>query len=279
MQDEDTLDKYPKLGNRATVFLVLRLRGGATKPFDKYTERTLPKHLPQSDNDCFICCVGPSLVMPCKQGKHYVCSTCLVNFAWNEADFKKATNIKCPLCPTKWDLDIIQEYGQASKKEIELLADCLSMNVIRSDPNIIECPGCRSYSERMHHSNTRVHCRICKRNGKQNADFCWDCLQPWGGTKKCGNPECTTSILTIIRDASMTKVVDVSCPSIRLCPCCGVPIEHNIGCKQMTCKSCKKDFCFICLRPRIDGCWQCGSYNEKCIPAPKQTRVPRQSQN
>ena len=282
LEDEDTLDEYPKLGNGgATLFLVLRLPGGSAIPFDEYKERTLPTHLTKSDEECFICFGDPALLMPCKKGKHSLCSSCLVTFAWNEVSCKTATVIECPLCQTEWGLDIIEEYGQTSSEEIKLLAEGLSMNIIRSDPNIIDCPGCASYSQRKDNSNTRVHCRICKRNGRKNADFCWICLQPWGdssSTKECGNPECSaTGILTQIRDAPMTEVVGITCPSIRLCPCCGTPIEHTSGCKQMTCKSCNTKFCFICLRQRKDGSWQCGNWNTKCKPAEKQTRVPRQN--
>ena len=38
-----------------------------------------------------------------------------------------------------------------------------------------------------------------------------------------------------------------NCPSLRLCPKCGIPIEHTRDCKRMECAICAKVFCFICL--------------------------------
>ena len=90
--------------------------------------------------------------------------------------------------------------------------------------------------------------------------------------------ECDTSgILAQMSIFPLTEVVGVSCPSIRLCPNCGTPIEHTGGCKQMTCRPCQTDFCFICLRIKTSGSWQCGSYNTKCAVAPIQTSVPKKN--
>ncbi len=251
LNDKDYLNEYPALGGRSTIFLVLRLPGGSTKPFDDSTERRLPSHLPTSNTECLICLSKPALCMPCKPVKHSMCSTCLMNYAWSEVSSNTKTAINCPMCTSEWDLDVIAEYGQASSKEIELLSEGLSMNVIRTDPNIINCPGCNSYCERIDTSKSRVRCRVCQKQGKKTIEFCWHCLQPWTNNSsqtECSNANCNAAgILAQISKAPMTEVVGVPCPSTRLCPNCGTPIEHTSGCKQMICKPCQTEFCFICL--------------------------------
>ena len=281
LNDKDYLNEYPKLGGRSTIFLVLRLPGGSIKPFDLNIERGLPSHLPKSDTHCFLCFDEPALFMPCKPVKHSVCPPCLVEYAWSEVSTNNKTTVKCSLCKSEWGLDVIAEYGQASSKEIELLSEGLSMNVIRTDPKINFCPGCNSFCERKDTTKPRVRCNMCVRQGNENVEFCWNCLQPWTNNSsqtECSNAECDTSgILAQIAKAPMTEVVGVKCPSNRLCPNCGIPIEHNTGCKQMICKPCQTEFCFICLRIKTGGRWQCGSYNTKCAPAPIQTSVPKKN--
>lgn len=68
-------------------------------------------------------------------------------------------------------------------------------------------------------------------------------------------------------------VIGVSTPSIRACPFCGALVQHIDACKQMNCPACSKEFCFICLKKK-EGNWQCGSWNTKCTPAPRQTSIP-----
>ena len=281
LEKEDTLADYPPLGNRATIYLVLRLPGGAgNKAFDPMKQRPLPRHLPQSDTPCIICYEDQALLMPCKTVKHSICSTCLMNFAWNEVSDNLKTKISCSLCGSEWGLDVVKEYGQATQEEIELLSEGLSMNVIHSDPKIIECPGCGSYCQRIDDTKARVSCRMCRKEGK-NADYCWFCFQPWksSGTE-CSNPKCQSSgILAQIQNSPMKEINGVKCPSWRLCPNCGLAIEHKNGCKCMTCKKanggCDTSFCFICLRIKKEGSWQCGGPYDVCQAAPIQDRVPK----
>ena len=68
-------------------------------------------------------------------------------------------------------------------------------------------------------------------------------------------------------------VIGVSTPSIRACPFCGALVQHTDACKQMNCPACSRAFCFICLK-KNEGGWQCGSWNTKCTPAPRQTHIP-----
>ena len=63
------------------------------------------------------------------------------------------------------------------------------------------------------------------------------------------------------------------CPSRRACIKCGLLIEHIKNCKHMKCP-CGEEFCFICLKGKVDGKFQCGSFNTKCEVAEAQKQIP-----
>ena len=248
--------------------------------FRRDNDRPLPAGVPTTNECCMICFdTSSALLMPCKSVKHPCCPGCLLEYAWIEVSSNKKTIVACPLCSTEWGLGVIKKYGQATDQEIALLNEGLSMNVIHTDTGISNCPGCGSYCERKNKRMPRVFCTLCHKDGKKS-DFCWHCKHPWTNASSdydCKNPSCTAAgILAQIQDAPMKEVVGVRCPSIRLCPNCGTPIEHKEACKQMTCRNCQTNFCFICLRKQMNGSWACGSYNTKCTPAPIQERVPGQ---
>ena len=274
LEEGKKLSDYPKLDNHATIFLILRLPGGALQG------------LPTSRNDpCIICYCDDDvlpLIMPCacKNGSHdhtVMHPKCLMEFSWNQV-FGKKGSICCPQCQSEWTLDVIERYGRATKEEVEMLSECLSKNSISDNPSIIECPGCHSFCQRIDETNPRVCCRICqKKPGKKNFEFCWHCQLQWKSKNRtsCGNASCNSAtILDQIQSAPYKEINNVQTPSIRLCPNCGTAIEHEEACKHMTCKKCKCDFCFICLRKKVKDNWQCGSISTKCTSAPVQTRVP-----
>lgn len=261
----------------STIFLVMRLRGGAAILAKQ--DRSIPAGIKQSnDESCMICFETPSMLMPCNHTMH---PHCLVNYAWNEVTGAgRKSEIKCPVCTQEWSMPVLKKYGKTVDAEVRLLEDALSRNAIARDQKISECPGCGGYCERLNTSTIRVSCRICQSNRKP--DFCWICKRKWTGktNEKCGYADCDSSgILAQIKSAPMKVIVGVqNCPSIRLCPKCGAAIEHRAACKHMTCK-CGAEFCFICLRVRMESSWQCGSYNTKCSPAPVQDTVPKPKLN
>ena len=292
LDESKCLSNYPKLGPNSTIYLVLRLLGGTTNHGISDRERDTPRgpDLECSINTpCMICFTHPHdddhydakrlpLIMPCTGSHTAMHPHCLMMYCQNEIFDNKREAVCCSQCKKEWTLDIIEKYGAATKEEIEIFSNALSVNFMDNDPQISECPGCTSYCQRQDTSNVRVRCRICTKQKGKNFDFCWYCKQDWltSGTTDCSNPECKDAgILAQIKDAPEKEVVGVRCPSIRLCPNCGTPIEHKSACKQMTCKECSCEFCFICLRPKRDSSWQCGNYNDKCAPAPRQEKVPK----
>lgn len=271
-EDEKHLSDYG-LQEKHTVYLVSRLPGGSHDS----ELRPFPAGVACYNENCSICYNSPSLKMPCG---HFSCPTCVVEYSWNEANTGTKTEIKCSEDETEWKLSIIQQYGCVSDNEMDALRNKLSENFIKRNPDIRECPGCGCYCEQMDKTKGRVYCQQCAKENK-TATYCFYCSKPWNNPSsaiKCGNSNCDTGVtLNIVRTAPRKKIIGVSCPSIRLCPKCGSKIEHKEFCKHMTCKSCGTEFCFICLRTKQCGMWQCGGYNTKCTAAPIQTSIPKLS--
>jgi len=274
LQDGHKLSEYPPLGPNSTIFLVLRLPGGGS---NKSELRPFPVGIPSENSSCSICFSSPSIRMPCS---HLYCPTCVVEYSWNEANSicPIKTEVKCSTCEKEWGLPVIKRYGSVSDEEMDALINKLSNNFIKGNCDIKECPGCRCYFERIDRTKGSVYCRICAKQNK-TAYYCFHCSRPWKNnlySKDCGNPNCTVeSILELLRTAPKKDIIGVKSPSIRLCPKCGCKIEHKKFCKTMKCKSCLADFCFICLRTKQCGVWQCGGAYDPCVPAPVQTVIPQ----
>ena len=286
LDDDKSLGDYSTLGNCATLFLVLRLPGGGgtqskeqEEPYKKYMYhlRQFPAHAPKHPDECPICFECPAIRMPCN---HPMCPPCLMNYTWSEVGCFKKTEIHCSLCDSEWPLHIIQDYGNILSEEMKLLQESLSTNFIVNDPTILECPGCSNYCERKDKTTNRVYCRICSNLGKPHT-YCWNCLKPWnnsGSNRDCGNAGCdAASFLKILREAPLTTLrflPGVQVPSKRACPTCGEVIEHKGGCKHMKCTGCGTDFCFLCLKKKVEGSSYCG-YDTVCTVAPVQNKLPR----
>jgi len=98
-------------------------------------------------------------------------------------------------------------------------------------------------------------CRTCK------TSFCKNCKYKYDNKNNFVN--CNLDKLNIIHnhlscdDLNNIKERDPSEILIKMttqkCPECKVSIEKNDGCNHMTCRSCRHEFCFLCLKK-----WYCG---------------------
>ena len=248
--------------------------------------RNIDPALPRSSEPCVITQEAgphiPVLQMPCG---HSISPDGLLDYCWSEIRDVKP-EIRCPLCATEWSMSIIKRYGGASDTELHELEKGLSRNYCLKNKNFLECPGCNTFFERENSSDICLNCIVCAKKKGSHFYFCWHCLKPWKNTltaKNCGNQECNyvEAMLRQLQEAPMITPsgLNIPVPKFRACPSCGAVIEHKGGCKRMTCENCQTEFCFICLRMRNQGSWSCGSFNDVCVPAPRQTKIPRRNIN
>lgn len=283
---DDTILRDSAIRNGSTVFLVLRLPGGSNlkngykQHFDKM--RTFPAGAPKHTDSCPICYDEdmPALKMPCK---HAICPGCLMNRAWTEISSNGKSIVNCPFCETEWPPQIIWRYGNATTHEMDLLEEGMSLNYLHKSPDISDCPGCNNYFERKDKTSNRINCMICKKMGKPDS-YCFHCFKPWKNgqsTNDCGNPGCNSAALLdlLCKAPKVTPkyLQNVTVPSRRACPACGIIIELKEGCKHMECTECRTKFCFVCLQKAQGGSWECGRHNTPCVVAPVQDRIPRRS--
>ena len=180
-------------------------------------------------------------------------------------------------CNKEWSYIEVRRYAVLTAKEQKRFETLISENYLRKSMGIQKCPGCSTLCERMNSKEKRVICRICTKDKGRRFEFCWHCLHEWKteSITKCGNEECSGEDhrLCILGEAPEKYVVGVKTPSRRACPTCGMLIEHTAQCKHMACP-CGTQFCFICLKPKGEDGWSCGTYCTKCEPAPRQTSIP-----
>lgn len=137
LEDEKMLSVY-KINNCATLFLVMRLVGGAAQP-DQVAFRKIHSSVPRSSEECMIMFTeGDNVKMPCN---HVISPEALIEHSWNEICTNKKTEVHCCLCTQEWDIDTIRRYGGATDREVRILQECMSLNYC-NNTNISECPNC-----------------------------------------------------------------------------------------------------------------------------------------
>ena len=294
MQDDKKLSDYEALQNGSNIMLVMRLPGGSMVEkivsvfkslfFDNrgLNNRSIDSSLPRSDGKCLITHMNYEddgvivLEMPCG---HAMSPEGLMEYCWNEIKDRK-TEIKCPLCEAVWSVSVIRQYGGATATEMQQLEMGIEKNVCFNSSDINQCPKCESYITRKDPKINSVKCLICSKKTNSDNYFCWYCLRDWKNplsSSTCGNFDCRDAErLANLRDSGKVKVdfVKIEIYKKRACPHCGSLIEHAEGCKHIQCDQCKTEFCFICLRRRTQGSWQCGDFNTECVLASIQTVIP-----
>ncbi len=211
--------------------------------------------------------------MPCG---HLIGRASIMGLLQTVAD-EKRWEVLCPFegCGEEWSYALCRKVGALTQEEDRRFTEQFTQNWLSIHTRV--CPGCGHAVMRGAEERSKVRCSNAKcRLGY----FCFQCFKPWRSSNfvDCGNEECSfranASLLEVTKEVKLTskegEEVVVRVPQMRLCPSCGLLIEHNEGCKHMRCYNCKKEFCWVCLA-LLKKTWPCGSYSEYCgLVAPVQ---------
>jgi len=271
----DSLLSEFNLRNGSVVNCLVRARGGSTTFFTDqtnnftFTAKALLQYKTTDDNclDKYEDEDVPRIKMNCG---HAVSAPTLMKYIKNKLSSHQI-KIRCPYitnngvydkdrCTGFWDFFYIFKTVALTNEQITLIEEKLNSNYMFLT-GVINCKVCNTYLIRIAGDNIRVICPICTKIKKTAYEFCYHCLTEWSGST-CVNPECQGKDprIKIINNCGSKTIGTVqNVPKIRCCVTCGFPIEHSADCKHMTCGICNSEFCFVCLKPKINGQWQCGT--------------------
>ncbi|XP_030287815.1 E3 ubiquitin-protein ligase arih1l-like isoform X2 [Sparus aurata] len=194
----------------------------------------------------------------------------------------------CGHCDAEWSFEEVRKMALLTPEEVE---EFEKKTFVNAAPNlkVKECPGCKSRVMRTDLDDLSVICKVCTAKRKNTYIFCWQCLREWKGpvlcTDYCDNDGCQSplGILKTCGDVVLKGVMDargcpLKCPSTRACPTCGMLVGHDgTLCKNVVCRQCKVEFCFVCLKT-TEECQKLnpGTWFRVCSSgvAPRQTSIP-----
>ncbi|KAI9543275.1 hypothetical protein NQZ68_011924 [Dissostichus eleginoides] len=187
-------------------------------------------------------------------------------------------------CNKLWSYQEVRRLADLSVEEMQYFEEAMSLLAAAEYCEIQPCPQCRTSLERKDLSNLCVQCSICTADLKKTYQFCWQCMRKWKGpgprSDRCGNDGCMNGDLQLLQTSktlSLPAVEGVAdCPSVRVCPTCGMKVEHSQQyCKNIDCPRCHVAFCFVCLKLKSECCKTSSPY--KICPsgvAPRQAAIP-----
>lgn len=219
---------------------------------------------PTGEVTCEICYCDyegdESVASPCG---HFFCTGCYKAYLVSKvADGPEVVFTTCPmnqcpcLVPPQLYWKVIAEQETLDKYQRFMLHSFVDRN-----KSMRWCPGRNcNYIFKAPVGTLNVKCE--GRSGACGIAFCFKCgeeahqpsscheLQTW--QEKCQNDSETANWILA---------------NTKRCPKCNTRIEKNQGCNHMTCRSCKHDFCWICMGPWKDhgantgGYYKCNKYD------------------
>uniref|UniRef100_A0A3B4F1N2 RING-type domain-containing protein n=1 Tax=Pundamilia nyererei TaxID=303518 RepID=A0A3B4F1N2_9CICH len=161
-------------------------------------------------------------------------------------------------CNKEWSYQEVRRLADLTVEEMQHFEESMARLALAD-----HCE-CKTDVERKDLSNLCVQCVVCTADQKKTYQFCWQCLKPWKGaglrSDRCDNDGCENKDLQLMQTCKTISLPEVegvtSCPAIRLCPTCGMRVEHTTEyCKNINCPRCKMEFCFVCLELKLLLLW------------------------
>ncbi|XP_030609168.1 E3 ubiquitin-protein ligase RNF19B-like isoform X1 [Archocentrus centrarchus] len=187
-------------------------------------------------------------------------------------------------CNKVWSYQEVRRLADLTVEEMQHFEESMARLAVTEYCEVQPCPQCKTSVERKDLSNLCVQCVVCTADQKKTYQFCWQYLKQWKGpgprSDRCNNDGCENKDLQLLQTCGTISLPAVkgvtSCPSVRVCPTCGLRVEHNREyCKNIYCPRCRVQFCFVCLKLKSE-CSQTSSPYEICPSgvAPRQTSIP-----
>lgn len=156
----------------------------------------------------------------------------------------------------------VWEITQGDRQLVQRFADRLAAEHINQERNIRQCPSanCRyAFINENGVANT-MRCPGC------NEVYCSNCLQPHPTTTTCA----AAAEIRTLNNPDVAARTDAAwlAENTRDCPRCNRRILKDGGCLHMTCRGCRYEFCWHCLRR-----WSLHRDNFNCN-APRIARNP-----
>lgn len=187
-------------------------------------------------------------------------------------------------CNRVWTYQEVRRVAALTPEEMQDFEEKMARLAGAEYCDFKRCPKCDTLVERKDLSNLCVCCTVCSASEQNTYHFCWQCLKPWMSSgwrsDRCNNKGCVNQDLEILRNCTTIEFLQVEgvtgCPSIRACPTCGQRVEHDkTGCKNIRCKRCQVEFCFVCLKLKRE-CSKTSTPYRPCsvAVAPRQRSIP-----
>lgn len=155
-------------------------------------------------------------------------------------------------CGKLWEYQEVRKMALLNRSEKLFVEQKLTENALRKSPNVVECPVCQNFVMKANSSN-KLTCGVCFKRGSA-CSFCFHCLKPWENERdndSCGRSDCYQDFREPILLEGFSGKGKDDTPQIRACPKCGCLqelVSLMLGCRMVSCPSCRIKYCFRCLR-------------------------------
>lgn len=156
----------------------------------------------------------------------------------------------CPgrKCPTALDESVVKEF--ADPENYRKYANFMARSFVEDNPHIKWCPApnCGRALRAANAHKTVVKC-LC------GCKFCFSC-----GNEAHDPSNCEQVKMWKSKEQNESETSNYLALNTKDCPQCRKTIDKDGGCNHMTCRSCKYEFCWVCLGDWKEHGSQTGGY-------------------